>query len=205
MPDFRLPPLDSAERLYRALLHLYPPRFRRAFAQDLVETFRDQRRDAARQGHPPGAFWFTALRDLATQASAEWLASLWRMAGNRHRTEHEESAMAAVPQALRLAELRFAARRLARVPSFTVAAVFVLALGIGATTAVFSVVNGVLLRPLSYPAPDRLVSLTHTIEVSGVSKADQSDASFLFYQKHARAFDGISASRIVDVNLGSVD
>ena len=48
MSDFPLPPLDGGERIYRALLHLYPARFRRAFAQDLVETFRDQHRDHSR-------------------------------------------------------------------------------------------------------------------------------------------------------------
>jgi putative ABC transport system permease protein len=203
--DFRLPPLNAAERGYRTLLHLYPPRFRRAFAQDLVETFRDQRREMIRHGEPAAAFWFAALRDVATQASAEWLNAAWRLARNIHGNEEEESSMAAIPHALRIAELRYAARRLARVPSFTIAAVFVLALGIGATTAVFSLVNGVLLRPLPYPRADRLVWLGHSVEVSGVDKADQSDASFLFYQEHARAFDGIAVSRDADVNLGAAD
>jgi putative ABC transport system permease protein len=205
MVDFRVPPLSAGERLYRALLHLYPPRFRRVFAQDLVETFRDQRRDAGRRGDSPGSFWLAALRDLATQACAAWLSAAWRLARNIHGTDQEESSMAALPHALRLAELRFAARRLAHVPSFTIAAVFVLALGIGATTAVFSLVNGVLLRPLPYPAADRLVWLGHSVEVSGVDKADQSDASFLFYQEHARAFDGIAISRDADVNVGAAD
>jgi len=160
MVDFRVPPLNAGERLYRAMLRLYPPRFHRAFAQDLVETFRDQRRAARDRGMTATRFWLTILRDLAMQSVAEWLSAVWRVARNIHSTNHsdqEESSMAAIPHALRFAELRFAARRLARARSFTIAAVFVLALGIGATTAVFSVVNGVLLRPLPYPAADRLV------------------------------------------------
>lgn len=113
--------------------------------------------------------------------------------------------MSGSQRALNLGELRQAVRRLARAPSFTATTVFVLALGVGATTAVFSVVNGVLLRPLPYPDPGRLVALTHTIAVSGVTEADQSDANVLFYQEHAKAFQGIGAWRDQDVNLEMVD
>ena len=203
MPDFRLPRLDLGERLYRTLLVLYPRRFRRAFALDLVETFRDERRDAKRRGVPAGAFWMAAIQDVVVHAAAEWMTTVGRIARRTNDADDEESYMAAVPYALRFAELRFAARRLTRVPSFTIATVLVLSLGVGATTAVFSIVNGVLLRPLPYPRSDRLVALRHTVEVSGVTEADQSDASVLLYQEHARAFDGIAASRNTDVNLAA--
>jgi len=113
--------------------------------------------------------------------------------------------MSGSQRALNLAELRLAARRLRRAPSFTATTVFVLALGVGATTAVFSVVNGVLLRPLPYANPGKLVALTHSIEVAGVTTADQADATVLFYQEHAKAFTGIGAWRDQDVNLEMVD
>lgn len=204
MADFRLPPLNGGERLYRALLHLYPARFRRAFGQDLVETFRDQRRHAAREGAPATGFWLAILRDLAVQSAAERAAAIWRVARYIHDVDQEESPMSAIAQALSTAEIRYAGRRLLRAPSFTVATVLVLALGVGATTAVFSVVNGVLLRPLPYPAPERLVALGHTVEVAGTGPVNESDASVLFNQEHARAFDAFGASHDRDVTLGVI-
>lgn len=99
-------------------------------------------------------------------------------------------------------ELRFAARRLRRVPIFAGAVVLVLALGIGTTTAMFSLVNGILLAPLPFPEPDRLVRLTHTVSRAGSATADLSDALVLLYQGEALAFDGVAAWRFDDGDLG---
>jgi putative ABC transport system permease protein len=100
-------------------------------------------------------------------------------------------------------ELRFAARRLRRAPSFAAAVVLVLALGVGATTAVFSLVNGILLEPLPFPEPGRLVRLRHTVRDGGAATVDQSDASVMLYQSAARAFDGVAAWRFDNGILGA--
>ena len=99
---------------------------------------------------------------------------------------------------------RYAFRRLRAAPGFSAAVMLRLALGIGATTTVFGVIDGILLRPLPFPDPERLVALTHTTVVSGISRIDQSDATFMLYQRHAtHAFENIGAYRTTDVNLGA--
>lgn len=104
---------------------------------------------------------------------------------------------------LSTSELRFAARRLRRAPGFAAAVVLVLALGVGATTAMFSLLDGIVLEPLPYPESSRLVRLTHTVSNTALATVDQSDATILLYQSEARAFDGVAAWRFDDGDLGA--
>ena len=101
-------------------------------------------------------------------------------------------------------ELRHAWRRLRRAPAFTTTSVFVLALGLGAATTMFAILYGVVLRPLPYPNPDRLVDVSHSIAVSGISSVHESDGTFMLYQRHNSVFSSMGAVRPMSVNLGPV-
>lgn len=98
-----------------------------------------------------------------------------------------------------LQDLRYALRVLAKSPGFTVIAVLTLALGIGANTALFSVVNGVLLNPLPYPQPERLTALysrTKQFQYSSISYPN-----FLDWQRDNRSFSALGAYRGDDFNM----
>jgi putative ABC transport system permease protein len=114
-------------RRYRWLLRLLPPSFREEVERDLVGTWQAEERDAARHGRR--GFWLGAAADTLRVGAREYVAACWRNLG-------------------------VAARQLARTPAFFGAAVLTLALGIGATTGVFTLVDAVLLRPLPWRAPE---------------------------------------------------
>jgi predicted permease len=85
-------------------------------------------------------------------------------------------------------DIRYGGRALLRAPGFTIVATLTLALGIGATTAMFSVVNGILLRPLPYPEQDRLIELVHSV---GSGQILASPAVYFGYRDHSRTFEAV--------------
>ena len=99
-----------------------------------------------------------------------------------------------------LQDLRRSARALFRAPGFTLAAVFTLALGIGANVAIFSLINGLLLRPLPYPDAGRLVQLVQQHPKGGTRAV--SPSKYLFWSNHAtRTFSGIATYDDVGAGL----
>jgi predicted permease len=89
-------------------------------------------------------------------------------------------------------QLRHTVRRLLGAPGFTLATVLTLAIGIGATTAIFSVVNGILLKPLPFPDSDRLVALRHGAPGLDADEHDASGAIYFTYREHNRSFESVA-------------
>jgi putative ABC transport system permease protein len=100
-----------------------------------------------------------------------------------------------------LQDLRYALRSLAKSPSFSVAAVLTLGLGIGATTAIFSVVDGVLLRPTPFVDMDRLAMVWETDRKSGTSHEPSSVPDFQDFQRRSGRFAQLAAFAAAEVNL----
>jgi putative ABC transport system permease protein len=90
-----------------------------------------------------------------------------------------------------LRDIRFAHRRLRRDPGFSVAAVLTLALGIGATVASFSIVNGVLIKPLPYPNPGGLVAVLQTAPGIGIEEMGMCSGQYFTYRAENRTFEDL--------------
>src|SRR5262245_57906137 len=120
-----------SDRLFRALLRLFPGEFRSDFGDQMTEDFRDQRREAVVNGGSR-RLWFSTVLDVIRRAPREHADVLWR-------------------------DVVYATRTLGQRPGFTLMAVLILGLGIGANTSIFSLLNAILLRPVPVVDPERLV------------------------------------------------
>jgi putative ABC transport system permease protein len=105
-----------------------------------------------------------------------------------------------------LQDLRFGLRTLRKSPGFTVIALFTLALGIGANTAIFSIVDAVMLKPLPFPDSDKLVFMTSAFEKQGVTRNfATSYADFLDWRSTAKSFTGMASYHQDSFTLAGLD
>jgi len=180
---------------YRRLLRLYPERFRRRFADDMAADFAELI-DHRANGRPLGgrvAAWRRALGDLAASVPGE------RRHARRERAAR--STRRAFPMSTLLQDVRYAARGLARTPVFTAVVVLTLALGIGANAAIFSLVDAALLRPLPYPAQDRLVTVFEGIPRAELPKLPMSPPDILDLRDYQQSYESLGAYHGMEVEL----
>jgi predicted permease len=131
-------------------------------------------------------FWRQTLRCLAAPPPVLW-----------HALAPQDSPGDSMVRIL-LADVRYGLRVLSRTPAFTLAVVGVLALGIGVNTAMFSIVNAVLLRPLPFAEPEQLVRLFHVPPQEafpGMTRFSVSPANFYDWKRDARTFDSMASYR----------
>jgi putative ABC transport system permease protein len=99
--------------------------------------------------------------------------------------------------------LRIAWRSLRRTPAFTVSAILTLVIGIGASEAIFAVINEVLLRPLPYGEPSRLVGTWHALPGVNIEKGQHTSGTYFTYKRFARSIENIGLSQEAAVNLAA--
>jgi hypothetical protein len=102
-------------------------------------------------------------------------------------------------------DLGYGLRLLRKHPGFTAVAILTLALGIGANTAIFSVVNAVILRPLGYPRPERLVYISSQFPSLGFDQFWISPPEYLEFQERAKSFSVVGAFTTGQANLSAPD
>src|SRR4029453_4099247 len=102
-------------------------------------------------------------------------------------------------------DIRFAIRSLLRVPAFAAVTILTLALGIGANTAIFSIVNGVILRPLGYPKPEQLVYLTTQFPGFGFDRFWVSPPEYFEFRELNQSFAAVGTYTTGEVNLTAGD
>ena len=156
-------------RLYRALLHFYPASFRNEYGDELARVFAQR---VADRGQFVG--WVEALRDIVRSALA-------------------------VHADILAQDVRYTARAMRRAPGFVATAILVVALGVGANTAAFTLADFVLIRPLPFPEPDRLVKIWES--TPGYARMEASAANFRDWKNLTTSFSGMGAYSTFAVNL----
>ncbi len=159
---------------YGALLHLYPASFRHEYGEEMRAVFARRRRDCSGILDVV-ALWIEMLLDAITNASAAHFDILRQ-------------------------DLRYALRTLARTPGFTSTAIVVAALGIGATTAAFTMMDHVRIHPFPFADQDRLVRISEDHGARG-SDWDMSPANYRDWKQMNQSFETMAAFRAISVNM----
>lgn len=196
------PPEPSPRHSHRLLLRAYPGWFREEFASQLLAYLACQRREAryGRRGLGAALFWWDAGRDALLTGARLRLERLFerraRQPGRRGSRPagigHLETGGLGVMLDATIRDLRHALRGLSRNPGYAFVFILTLGLGIGANTAMFSAVNGVLLRPLPHEDGDRLVYLRHSAREAGLENVLFSVPEVEDFRRGTRSLEAVA-------------
>ncbi len=188
------PAFGRAERVYRLLLLAYPVGFRRQHGDGMMELFlsRHQRIQSGLRSRVQ--FWAEILKDLSATAPRERLEG-WRKRRMRESRHHgpahvDPGRKESLVETLVL-DLKLALRRLAGAPGFTLMALLIAGLGIGANAAMFSIVESLLFRPQPWERPEELVWVYQDSD-----DGEPSSSSYPAYKdvaSHTDVFSGVAA------------
>jgi putative ABC transport system permease protein len=165
-----------ADRAFRFLLRFFPSEFRGDYGREMEQVFQQQRREAGEKKTGLLRLW------------AETIAGIFRVAPAEHVEMFRQDG-------------GYALRMMRQNLGFTILVVLILALGIGANTAIFSVVNGVLLRPLPYFDGGRLVILTQQAPRAGITDLNFSVPEIQDYREQARTVKSLVEYHNMDFDL----
>jgi predicted permease len=168
-------------RLFALLLLLYPRSFRDAFGVEMHEVFEAQLAAARARGGRTAA-WTLLARTVPRMAAAAW-------------RESRDSRATRRGPLVQWTDLRYTIRRLAAAPGFTVAVAGTLGLCIGANLTVFTAVHAVLLRPLPFSNPDRLVTIYNTYPGANVPDDGATVANYYERRGHIHGLSSVSLYR----------
>ncbi len=209
--------------VYSFLLQAHPRRFRTRFKADMVSDFRDicRSRAASKPLFGRASAWLLVLKDLAVSVPRQHLYTwkrrqhLKRMKTARHERRqafktndiggapyHGEPRRSRSPGRIVdmiTQDIQFALRTLRKQPSFTVVAILTLGLGIGATSAIFSVLDAVVLQPLPYSDPDGLVRFMETTPEGW--DFSTSEPNFIDYRTQSTSFTDMAAFTFLSFGL----
>jgi predicted permease len=196
-----------ATALYARALRTLPADLWQCYGVEMVADFQRVLRGSAISGGAP-AIAATLIRGLADV--------VYRLPGERlerRRAKRRAAAAGGVaggpkrgsPVQDLLSELRVAARSLARRPTFSVAAILTLALGLGATLAIYTIIQSVLLRPLPYPDSDRIVTVVHRAPGLDLPELENSVGTLRVYTERSRTLINIAGTDREERNLSGGD
>ena len=193
MPEWKE---EVRKRLSRLNLE---PAHESEIAEELAQHLEDVYQRSLRDGTTEAEAANAALQELATD-------ELLQKEMRRSQTPFKEHAVAGGPTNSNvitdlLHDLRYAARLQRKNPGFTIVAVIALALGIGANTAIFSVVNTVLLRPLPYKDPERLVMVWEDASRHGYPRDTPAAGNYVDWRDQNQVFEGMAAIADTSFNL----